>query len=110
MEGKNIKEIILEVTIASLDAQLKAVKRLQGPTEKETRPKRGMSQVDLVYDILRRSGKELHISEIISRVETIHGVQLERESIVSALAKKIKNGDRFLRVGRNIYTLQEEER
>lgn len=108
MDEKGVKEVILDTVIASLDAQLKAVKRLRGPREREKTTRRGMSQVDMVYDILTRSGTALHISEIIRRVEKIHGVRLERESIASALVKKINKGDRFERVGKNIYALRRE--
>lgn len=106
MDEKVIKDVILDTVIASLDAQLRAVKRLRGPEEKAT--KRGMSQVDMVYNILSRSGTELHISEIIRRVEEVNGIRLDRESIASALSKKIKKGDRFLRVGKNTFTLRRE--
>ena len=108
MNQENVKDVILDTIEASLDAQLKAVRRLRrGPKEQTTKQK-GMSQVDMVYDILVRARKELHISEIIERVEKLHGVRLERESIVSALAKKIRKGDRFTRVGRNVYALRKE--
>lgn len=108
MDEQAIKNVILDTMVASLDAQLRAVKRLRSPEGKEKTAKRGKSQVDIVYDILVRSGSELHISEIIRRVEEVHGVRLERESIVSALSKKIKKGDRFMRVGKNTYTLRRE--
>ena len=106
MDDEKIKNVILDTLTASLDAQLRAVKRLRGQPEKESPKKKGMSQVDMVYDILQRAGTELHISEIVARVEKFHGVRLERESIVSALAKKIKKGDRFVRVGKNTYALR----
>jgi len=50
-----------------------------------------MSQVDLtydIYDVLRRAGVPLHVTEILRRVQADHGVRLDRESIVSALSKK----------------------
>ena len=108
MDDQTVKDVILDTIEASLDAQLKAVKKLRGGTEKQKTKQRGLSQVDMVYDILRRARRGLHISEIIERVEKAHGVRLERESIVSALAKKIKKGDRFARVGKNMYALNKE--
>lgn len=108
MDDQTVKEIILDTIEAALDAQLKAVKRLKDGNDKQKPRKEGMSQVDMVYDILWRSRKNLHISEIIERVEKVHGVHLERESIVSALAKKIKKGDRFARVGKNTYALRKQ--
>jgi hypothetical protein len=108
MEEENIKDVILDTMVASLDAQLKAVKRLRGKPDQEKSPKRRISQVDMVYDVLKMAGKELHISEIIDRVEIVHGVRLERESIVSALIKKVRKGDRFSKVGKNTFALLKE--
>ena len=65
-----------------------------------------MSQVDMVEDILISAGESLHIGEIIERVEKAHGVRLDRESIVSALTKKVTRGDRFERTGRNTFALK----
>jgi hypothetical protein len=106
MDEDKIRQVILDTFEASLDAQLKAVKRLRGETEREKPVSKSMSQVDMVHDILKRVEGELHISEIIERVEKVHGLRLERESIVSALAKKIRKGDRFVRVGKNTYALR----
>lgn len=108
MDEEAIKNVILDTVVASLDAQLKAVKRLREPREKGKTTKARKSQVDVVYDILIRSDTALHISEIIRRVEEVHGVRLDRESIVSALTKKIKKGERFVRVGKNMYALRRE--
>jgi hypothetical protein len=108
MDDQTVKDVILDTIEVSLDAQLKAVKRLRGGTEKQKPKTKGMSQIDMVYDILKKARRELHVSEIIERVEKVHGVRLERESIVSALAKKIKKGDRFARVGKNTYALRKE--
>lgn len=110
MENEKIKEIILDTTIASLEAQLRAVKRLRGEDEKKEARIKGKSQVEYVYDILKIAGKELHVLEIIERAEKAYGVHLDRESIVSALTKKIKKEDRFERVGKNIFRLRREKR
>jgi hypothetical protein len=58
-----------------------------------------------VFDILKRAGRELHINEIIERVGKVHGVELDRESIVSSLSKRVQRGDRFTRVDRNVFGL-----
>jgi len=109
MEKKDIEESILNAFEVSLEAQLRAIKRLRsGPMEKKP-PRQGKSQVDMAYDILQRAGQPLHISEIIERVKRIHGQQLERESIVSSLVKKVRRGDRFIRTGRNIFGLKGEK-
>jgi hypothetical protein len=63
----------------------------------------------MVQDILRRAGKPLHVTEIIERVEQVHGFKLERESIVSTLVKKVNRGDRFVRTDRNVFALKGDE-
>jgi hypothetical protein len=103
---KDIEDSILQAFEVSLEAQLKAIKKLRKGTPEERPPKVGMSQVDMVYDILQRAGQPLHITEIINRVEKVHGLKLERESIVSALVKKVRRGDRFVRTDRNVFGLK----
>jgi len=66
-----------------------------------------MSQVDMAYDILRRAKTPLHVSEIIARIEQIHGPHVDRESLVSALVKKVQRQDRFVRTDKNVFGLIE---
>ena len=106
MDKEDIRDIILETTVCSLEAQLRAVKRLRSPVEEEESQGRGMSQVDMVCDILDRAKRPLHITQIIDDVEKIHGVKLERESIVSALSKKVMKEDRFVRTDKNTFALK----
>jgi hypothetical protein len=90
-----------------LEAQLRAVRRLRARAEPENPRVRRKSQVDLVYDVLLEAGRPLHVAEIIKRVEKAHGVRLDRESIVSALSKKVLRKDRFARTHRNTFALRE---
>ncbi len=107
MVDKNvIEDSVLHAFEVSLEAQLRAVKRLRTGQAEEKPPRRGMSQVDMVYDILQRASEPLHIAEIIDRVEKVHGQRIERESIVSALVKKVHRGDRFVRTGKNVFGLK----
>lgn len=107
MERDNVEESILHAFEVSLEAQLKAVKRLRAGKVEEKPPSKSMSQVDMAYDILSRASEPLHITEIIDRVEKVHGKRLERESIVSSLVKKVRSGDRFVRTDRNVFALKE---
>lgn len=102
------RDSLLEAIETSLDAQLRAVRRLRSgkPEAPGVRRRKGRSQVDLAEDILRRAGKELHVNEIIERVARIHQVQIDRESLVSALSKKVDRGDRFERTAPNVFALQ----
>jgi hypothetical protein len=53
----------------------------------------------------------LHISEIVTRVAKRHGLALDRETIVSALAKRVARKDRFLPTGpTTFFILPETER
>ena len=106
MEREDVRDAILDAMVISLQAQLRALKRLRGTSEEEEPLDRGMSQVDMVYNILKRAGQPLHISQIIEDVEKIHGVKIERESIVSALSKKVIKEDRFVRAGKNTFALR----
>lgn len=107
VDKNDIETSVLHAFEVSLEAQLKAVKHLRAGQVEEKPPPRSMSQVDMVYDVLRRAPEPLHISEIIDRVDKLHGRRLERESIVSSLVKKVRRGDRFVRTDRNVFGLKE---
>jgi hypothetical protein len=108
----DIKDIILSAFEASLEAQIRAIRRLrQGQTEEaRPRPKRGRSQVDMAYDILKRARNPLHVSEMIDRIQTQFGIAVDRESLVSSLSKKVARQDRFLRPEKNTFSLRPETR
>jgi len=65
-----------------------------------------MSQIDMAEDILARAKEPLHISRIIDEIERIHGVRLDRESLVSALSKRVVREDRFMRTDKNTFALK----
>lgn len=107
MEKEEIEAAVLHALEVSLEAQLRAVKRLRtGPREAAKPARKGTAQIDMVQDVLRRAGKPLHVSEIIERVQKLHGFKLERESIVSTLVKKVNRGDRFIRTDKNVFALK----
>lgn len=109
MEKEEIEAAVLHAMEVSLEAQLRAVKRLRtGPGEQKP-VRKGTAQIDMVQDVLRRAGKPLHVSEIIERVQKLHGFKLERESIVSTLVKKVNRGDRFIRTDKNVFALKGEQ-
>src|ERR1039458_5084060 len=110
--NNDIKDVVLSAFEASLEAQLRAIRRLrQGQTEEsQPRPRKGRSQVDMAYDILKRVRTPLHVSEIIDRIQTQFGVAVDRESLVSSLSKKVARQDRFLRPEKNTFSLRPEAR
>ena len=106
------KDLILSVFEESLEAQLRAVRRLrQGATAPaETRPRQGLSQVDMAFDILKKARTPLHVSDILERINTQFGVTVDRESLVSSLTKKVARNDRFLRPEKNTFALKPESK
>ena len=109
MEKEEIEAAVLHAMEVSLEAQLRAVKRLRtGPREPKP-ARKGTAQIDMVHDVLHRAGKPLHVSEIIERVQKLHGFKLERESIVSTLVKKVNRGDRFIRTDKNVFALKGDQ-
>ena len=108
----DLKDSILSIFEASLDAQLRAVRRLRGGAEAPlpTRRRAGLSQVDMAYDILKKARSPLHVAEILARIHSTFHLRVDRESLVSSLTKKIARGDRFLRTGKNTFALRPEGR
>ena len=107
---EDLKDLILSTFEASLNAQLRAVRRLRHATGEAPRPPRqkGMSQVDMAYAILKKTRAPLHISELLTRIQSSFQVRVDRESLVSALTKKVARGDRFLRTAKNTFGLRPE--
>jgi hypothetical protein len=102
-----IRDTIIEALIVAQEAQVRALHQLRKkPKEGTPRKRVGLSQLDLVEDVLIQNGKVLHINEIINKVEKNHGLHLDRESVVSALTKKVARGERFVRTGKNTFGLK----
>jgi hypothetical protein len=108
----DLKESILSIFEASLDAQLRAVRRLRQGGSGAPRPvrRKGLSQVDMAYDVLKKARAPLHVSELLVRIQTSFGVSVDRESLVSSLTKKVARQDRFLRPDKNTFALRPEPR
>lgn len=100
---QSIKDSIFEAVEISLEAQLRAIRRLRNPKSEKSTTNKSMSQVDMAYDILDKIGTPLHINEIILNIEKSHKIQVDRESLVSAITKKVTRGVRFARVGKNTF-------
>jgi hypothetical protein len=106
------RDTLLSIFEQCLSAQLSAVRRLRAgkpPPEPDGLPrgrrKKGRSQVDLAEDILKSARAPLHVTEIIARIEKTTGLHIDRESLVSALSKRVARKDRFRRTERNTFTL-----
>ena len=107
----DLKDSILSIFEASLDAQLRAVRRLRHGSPAPAPPRRAsLSQVDMAHDILKRARVPLHVSELLARIHSTFHLTVDRESLVSSLTKKVTRGDRFLRTGKNTFGVRPEAR
>jgi hypothetical protein len=93
-------------------AQLRAVRQLKSPKPKKTKRKEGksMSNMEMSMDILQKAQRPLHISEIIAQVKAKYGVTLDRESLVSALVKKVHRRQGLSRTAPNTFQIEAEGR
>jgi hypothetical protein len=110
----NLRYELIDILEAISKAQLSTLRRLrrtppQQSTPDSAVPVKSMANVEMVYDILRAADRPLHISEILARVAKRHGATLDRESIVSALSKRVARRDRFLRTAPNTFSLLPEK-
>jgi len=106
----NVRDDLIDVLEAISKVQLKTLRQLrqttgQKPAPKDTAHSKRMSHIEIVYDILHSAGRPLHISEILNLVAKRRGITLDRESVVSAIAKRIARKDRFMRTGPNTFSI-----
>ena len=62
----------------------------------------------IAIDILQQAQKPLHISEIIAQAKAKYGVTLDRESLVSALVKKVHRRQGLSRSAPNTFEVEAE--
>jgi hypothetical protein len=108
----DLKESVLSIFEASLEAQLRAVRRLRRGEPDAARPTRskGLSQVDMAFDVLKKARAPLHVSDLLERIRASFGAAVDRESLVSSLTKKVARQDRFLRTEKNTFALRPDAR
>lgn len=99
------RDEVLQAFEIALDTQLRAIRRLRGRRTPAKRTK-GLSQVDMAFSVLRRAEAPLHVDDLIVAIATAHGVQPVRDSLVSALSKKVVAGDRFEKPAPNTFALR----
>jgi hypothetical protein len=104
MENK-LPEEFLSFFESLLSAQLRVVRQIKNPKSGNAKLKKGqsMSNINMALDILQRAKQPLHVSEIINQVKAKHGVTLDRESLVSALVKKVHQNQGLVRTAPNTF-------
>jgi hypothetical protein len=107
MESKITKDL-LKIHESMLRAQLNVIKQFrksEGLDSDEKPKEKRMSQMDIVYDILLVAKHPMHVNDIISIAKKRFDIQLDKESLVSALAKRVKRQDRFVKTAPNTFSL-----
>lgn len=89
-----------------VQATLKVVERFQQPGKE--RPGKRTSNIDIVLDVLQTTGRPLHVTEIIDLAKQDHDTELSRDSIVSALLKKVHAGQGVVRTAPNTFAATKE--
>jgi hypothetical protein len=104
MEWAKLQEELLKVQLGVIRGYIKKGE----PDKREGKGLQGQSrsQMSIVVNILTAIGIPLHVSEIIRRAKEQYGAELDRESVVSALTKKVKKGT-LVRTGPNTFGLKE---
>ena len=104
------RDELLGVLEKSVKGQLRAIRSLRrAGTRPERRSRKGKSNISIVEDILKAHGGPLHINEILQKAAQRYGKKLSRESLVSALTKKVLDEQTFCRVARNTFDLRERQ-
>jgi len=105
---KQLSEELLNLFESLLRAQLNTIKQLRkaaGHVEPEEPKEKRMSHMDMVYDILLSAQRPLHVDTIITMMEAKFNIKVDKESLVSALLKRVRRHDRFVKLGPNLFGL-----
>lgn len=65
--------------------------------------------MDMVYDILIKHKRSMHVDDIIAALEIAFAVKVDKESLVSALSKRVARHDRFVKTAPNTFGLLSAE-
>lgn len=87
------------------ESKLKIINRFQKAVQ--PKPKKRTSKIEIAENVLRIAGRPLHVSEIIHLADRDFQVTLDRDSIVSAILKKVTAGKAFIRTAPNTFALKE---
>lgn len=106
-----ISEELLTLFESMLKAQINAIRQLRKADGMEEKPPKEVrkSHMNMVYDILKVAQRPMHVDDIIAQAKQKFDIELDKESVVSALIKRVKRQDRFMKVGPNTFTLIPQE-
>lgn len=112
-EPSNLNEDVLSVIEAAFRAGLLEIKRIRAAhAPMEVAPRRAGARKDApssrtanAVDILTRARRPLHIHDILEALEA-RGISATRDSLVSALTKRIAPAGPVVRVAPNTFTVK----
>ena len=87
------------------ESKLKIINRFQKGLQ--PKPKKRTLNIEIAKNMLHIAGRPMHVSEIIKLAERDFKVTLNRDSIVSAMLKKVNAGQTFIRTAPNTFALKE---
>ena len=98
---------LIEVLETIALAQLRALRSLRRAAQRPAAPPgaKRKSNMNIVHDILVAAKGPLHITDILQRAQKDHQRPLRRESLVSALTKKVLDHNTFSRTAPNTFDL-----
>jgi hypothetical protein len=100
-------ELYLQYENELAEAKQKIIKRFLGvvrlPHDKRA------SKVKCIEDVLKAAGRPVHVSEIIEMARRDFHVELNRDSIVSMVVKKVKAGHTFIRTAPNTFAIKPKD-
>ena len=87
-----------------IETKLKIINRYQKAVQ--PKQKKRTSKIEIARNVLHIAGRPLHVSEIIRLAQRDFQVALDRDSIVSAILKKVNAGKSFIRTAPNTFALK----
>lgn len=103
------KDDLIDVLETSTLAQLRALRTLRRSAPRPAPPlgTKRKSNMDIVYDILLAAKGPIHINDILQRAQKDFHRPMRRESLVSALTKKVLDQNTFARTAPNTFDLRQ---
>ncbi len=94
---KNNRKLILQTLEMLFEIQLKSIRQLldEDGAQKTVRRKKGMrsqSLVDFAIKILTDENRPLHVNQLVDLLQERYNRSTDRDTISSALAKKVRQG------------------
>lgn len=105
------RDHLLDVLETVAHSQLRALRSLRPSTARRGRPpaQKGKFNITIVEDVLKAAPGPLHIQDILAQAQQRFRRKLRRDSLVSALTKKVLEGQTFVRTAPNTFDLAHRE-